>query len=771
MPTATTRSSDLQPRLKQVSGAKARRQERHPGHRYGRVRREGDEDIVRQARSDDEAESESVRSDEGDSMSQSSAASLPDSHQRSSSPSFLRPDLSNGNTSSLSDPSDPLPSTSNSISQVLQPSRLDWSDIAQESEEGVQVIHYDNLGDLTKEDTGNEEEEEAAKATSRDPRTTKRPGGMSARQVYLKRLENDPAYIPRVGEFWGHDERLLDKDLRSLSGWWRGKWTARGGFSGRGRGSFGPSGHHRSFTVDAHSGEHQSDPVDQTWKHDGYEELNKGDESSSSKAKNREEVFRGRGRGRGLAVRGLGPVTRPARSQSSASQAQNNHIPIRPYGHNRSYSLWGRYEHAWTKHAVTFLFQDVLNKPKNGEDVGVRVKLPGQQRYNVVRILKPDPSIEASISDRPPQPARSIVVKLPTRSTAAPKAEGVSQLAPSLPLPELQEVKPKSHDADVAPLPSGATKASNPRPTEVISDQIDVVAPQAEETLQPRSPPGIQLITNLPATTPSPAYSSPSYGPGYQYPMPRPAYPGMQMAETPMWFDPRMPYGYPTPPPMPGHVYTPPPLPAHHIHHHHAHSLSHPHNFPPGPPMATSYYHPSVMPIDYSQVAPLPDYTRPQQERRASRSYAYSADGVMVDLQTGAPIFAPPKITAKVAIRKPENLQTSDQRQTKQAPSGDAPVGNSEPAVVSTPAPQYVPPSEEAAMPYLHGVTPGSAGPAVWSGFPPAQGGYYYHHGYPTHGQGPEYPFGQPPHAAHPMQAFPPHYYGEQQEYQPPVYY
>jgi hypothetical protein len=26
-----------------------------------------------------------------------------------------------------------------------------------------------------------------------------------------------------VGEFWGHDDRLLDKDLRSLSGWWRGR--------------------------------------------------------------------------------------------------------------------------------------------------------------------------------------------------------------------------------------------------------------------------------------------------------------------------------------------------------------------------------------------------------------------------------------------------------------------------------------------------------------------------------------------------------------------
>ncbi|CCA72821.1 hypothetical protein PIIN_06757 [Serendipita indica DSM 11827] len=478
MPTATTRSSDTQPRLKPVSGTKARRQERHLGHRYGRVRREGDEDIVREARSDDEEESESVHSDEGDSMSQSSAASLPDSHQRSSSRSFLRPDLSNGNTSSLSDPSEPVPSTSNSNSQVFQQSGLDWSDVANEHGEGVHVVQFDNMGDLVKENTGNDEDEGVPRASSRDPRVNKRPGGMSARQVYLKRLENDPAYIPRVGEFWGHDERLLDKDLRSLSGWWRGKWTARGGFSGRGRGSFGPSGHRRSLTIDAQSGGPQSDPVDQTWKHDGYEEMSKGDETS--KLKNREETSRGRGRGRGVASRGLSHVTRPIRSQSSASQAQ---ATPRPYGHGRSYSLWGRYEHAWTKHAVTFLFQDVLNKPKNGEDVGIRVKLPGQSRYNVVRIPKIDSSVDASSPSRPAQPARHIIVKLPNRPTS-PKAENSSLPDLKLDIGEKQEVEP---NPESDPQPSEVAQAKD-SVEEAEREQADVTALQPGESIEHRSP-------------------------------------------------------------------------------------------------------------------------------------------------------------------------------------------------------------------------------------------------------------------------------------------
>ncbi|OBZ65208.1 hypothetical protein A0H81_14809 [Grifola frondosa] len=58
----------------------------------------------------------------------------------------------------------------------------------------------------------------------------------------LVRHTRTPRDVPflhsMVGEFWGHDDRLLHKDLCRLSGWWRGHWQTRG----HGRGTFGMCG-------------------------------------------------------------------------------------------------------------------------------------------------------------------------------------------------------------------------------------------------------------------------------------------------------------------------------------------------------------------------------------------------------------------------------------------------------------------------------------------------------------------------------------------------
>ncbi|KAG8897176.1 hypothetical protein FRC00_004698 [Tulasnella sp. 408] len=51
------------------------------------------------------------------------------------------------------------------------------------------------------------------------------PAYITARQSYLKKLSSDPAATPRVGQFWGHDDRLMDKELRPMSDWWRGRGT------------------------------------------------------------------------------------------------------------------------------------------------------------------------------------------------------------------------------------------------------------------------------------------------------------------------------------------------------------------------------------------------------------------------------------------------------------------------------------------------------------------------------------------------------------------
>ncbi|GAA5848435.1 hypothetical protein JCM5353_000242 [Sporobolomyces roseus] len=57
-----------------------------------------------------------------------------------------------------------------------------------------------------------------------------------AREAYTQRLATDPSYIPKVGKFWGHDDRLASPEVRPLNPFWRG----RGGSvtRGNGRGSF-----------------------------------------------------------------------------------------------------------------------------------------------------------------------------------------------------------------------------------------------------------------------------------------------------------------------------------------------------------------------------------------------------------------------------------------------------------------------------------------------------------------------------------------------------
>ncbi|KAG8924027.1 hypothetical protein FRC02_010686 [Tulasnella sp. 418] len=142
---------------------------------------------------------------------------------------------------------------------------------------------------------------EAAASTSdkgvdSTPSTSKpAPPRETVRQAYLKKLNEDPSFVPTVGQFWGHDDRLMSKEMRGMSDWWRGRWISRGrggGFRGRGRGrgGFGFGG-----PVVA-----QNDPLEKTWGHDGYEELLRQEDSRG----------RGRGgsRGRGFSSRARGPM-------------------------------------------------------------------------------------------------------------------------------------------------------------------------------------------------------------------------------------------------------------------------------------------------------------------------------------------------------------------------------------------------------------------------------------------------------------------------------
>jgi hypothetical protein len=842
MPTATTTSKNAQSTLKSKSGSVNHHKGKVQARRFGRVRREGDEDIVREARSDD-GQSESENTDDADSLSESSALSLPESQLPSSSQSRPTPVYSNGQTSTLSDASEPGTSSGKHLLSVLQGSHLDWSDNVMATEGDVPEVQFDEMGDLDLSDHPQIPAEEEKSVGSLKPKrkggpSFRRPVGMSARQVYLKRLENDPAYTPRVGEFWGHDERLLDKDLRSLSGWWRGKWTSRDGSTsaadGRGRGSMARGKAITSRGKGTRSPPQEDvDPVDLAWKHDGFEEMQSVEERSPKFSKNGNDgttrgTFRGRGRGGGF-------VGRTSRSHSFTPQTQQpTEAPRRPYAHSRAQSMgWNRYEYAWTKHAVTFLFQDTLSKPKKGDEIGVRVKLPGQHKFNIVRIpnnLAQKGDNEAPSSDR--SAPRSFIVKLPKVAKSiidkdkVPLENAHTVASPPIPEEVAKLVQPGStqrvdlHVEPVVHIPPSSVLPTAPANTENVNQVLqadskmleDVTAHlppsqlpvSADPALKPN--PNIQLLTSLPATAPSPAFSSPSYGPGYQFPLPRPTaiypQPSLPNTDASVWYDPRMPYGYPTPPPLPGHqMYTPPP----HVHpmHHHSHSMSHtPMSSQPVAPPPNFYPHPS-MTMDFHLTAPPADYSGPvhrQDVQQPPSSFTYGADGAMIDAQTGLPIFAPAKAAAKIAIRKPnENNEVSSSQVGNKNPlaypsthetqeggnKGEVKIGEYQDhrnetllREGTTPVNPYSQPPPNMPMqmpmqPYMQGSVSGQVAQPFWNGYPQGQNPYYYP-GAPYHMPSQPQDFGYAPPIQNPgstMLNYRPVPYGEPAEFPTAVYY
>lgn len=164
---------------------------------------------------------------------------------------------------------------------------------------------------------------DAPAAAAEDAKPKPAPAHVTARQAYLKKLNADPSAIPRVGQFWGHDDRLMEKELRGMSDWWRGRWMGRGrgggrggGFMGRGRGR---GGH---MAPPAEPPKDDEPIVSQKWGHDGYEELLKQGEKPARGGKRggpprgRGDKVAPRGRGRG----GLNGV--PTSNHPSAIQAQ-----------------------------------------------------------------------------------------------------------------------------------------------------------------------------------------------------------------------------------------------------------------------------------------------------------------------------------------------------------------------------------------------------------------------------------------------------------------
>lgn len=383
----------------------------------------------------------------------------------------------------------------------------------------------------TQELADDEQEDKLPKTPIRRPSFPPRPFGQSARQAYQQRLDNDPSYVPTVGEFWGHDDRLMDKNLRSLSGWWRGRWQGRGrGFAMRGRGGFS------SRPLRPGSDNQDTSPVEKNWTHDGFEELKKNEERKRVQQPGRASF---RGRGGAVPQRGGGSAFSPARSRAGTALPEGRvWFAMKP-------------QLMWTKQHDAFLYLDSHLRGRHGGQPAIRVRIPGS-RGQVVRPPPRQRSQSIGTSIKPTTATSSVhgsdyadkayVVRLP-------KSAGKDKLVPAdveePPIDDLFTVRPRLVAAEPIPLPAPsnirARSASTtnqgsfyPTPPDIQSPNLPLstaqqqleqlsIEPQnsdpvrqaqTEEAVlrnppeqpeeQPRAPPPLQ--TNF---TPSQAYGSP----------------------------------------------------------------------------------------------------------------------------------------------------------------------------------------------------------------------------------------------------------------------
>ncbi|KAK0230428.1 hypothetical protein IW262DRAFT_1425675 [Armillaria fumosa] len=513
----------------------------------------------------------------------------------------------------------------------------------------------------------------------------RRPPGQTARQAYQNRLESDPSYVPTVGEFWGHDDRLLDKDLRSLSGWWRGRWQGRGygrgrgfdrSFAMRGRGGFmgrNAFPHQDSVREDEEVEAVDVPPVERAWTHDGFEEMKRNDEARRSVHQHQSQPFRGAGRVRGGApTRERGGFARTA--GPSASPALSANAPLMSSGR-----IWYpmKPELAWTKQHEGFLYIDASMKPRRGRGAGYRVRIPGS-RGQIVRtpltstkelpIVTPSGTSTTSVLGSE-YGEKTVVVRLPSAKksksvSGKSDVEDIVTKVNDLSIEDVFTVRPQLVTAKPIPLPEpsssrarSSTLQSQSTPSLAVQQKLEQLSihppsdstrwsqteeavlrnPSSSDTPEPQPSSStsdsrsslVPVPTSFPSSVsqPSPAYVSP-----YHYGVPLP--PGV--AVNPVG----MPYEVATGRP----VYLPPP------------PMYNPR--PMMPPLAPTSA-PFVPGHMHGQSNPAADYA----------SHTPPVNG-FIDPATGMPIFsfAPP--SSRIEIRAPGEGDTDRTQGKERASSG-----------------------------------------------------------------------------------------------------
>jgi len=470
--------------------------------------------------------------------------------------------------------------------------------------------------------------------------------GHSARQLYQQKLDSDPSFVPTIGNFWSHDDRLIDTELRNLSGWWRGRGTRGRGrreYNIRGRGEFLGHGAHDNSAIDE-----EVPPVNKTWTHDGFEEMKKKDEQRraeqvavrQAQSSPKRGGFAGRGRGNFMQGRGRGGYARGGFSSPARSR---NDSPFTP-GIRLRFAM--KPELMWTKQHEAFLYFDSTLKPRPGQVPGFRVRLPGHQ-LQVIRLSSPasvplefpHKTTIAVLTDnyvvrlpKPVQEEKGVNVaevndrvdelskdtSIANEDLAAMPGSEPSSPAPDLTTPPVRDVVENVQLEAVAlestPPETEAAEEELIPPPDLSSSDSPVISPFHERpvlpplqtTFTPPPPPPAQ-----PVSQPSPAYGSPF---GYAMPLP----PGIAMSSH------GMPYELATGRP----VYLQPPT-----------------MYTPRPIINSHYLHPSHM-HHHSLSNTSPDFLA------HSASHTPPING-FIDPATGTPIFSFPRQTSRIEIRAP----------------------------------------------------------------------------------------------------------------------
>ncbi|KAG2182987.1 hypothetical protein INT44_005968 [Umbelopsis vinacea] len=174
---------------------------------------------------------------------------------------------------------------------------------------------------------------------------------LEARREYRKKLEEDPSFVPHLGEFWSHDDRFRDDEMKN-NGNDRRRDTPRG----RGRGRGGRIG---AELVEQPPAASAAPGPSQKWAHDGYESLLRMEERDEQHRRSKSEQMEqqgeygqsqfagdrgfGRQRGRGRGFRGgrgrsdqFGRSTRDAPANTSSENDSSKTLPRQPKAENVS---------------------------------------------------------------------------------------------------------------------------------------------------------------------------------------------------------------------------------------------------------------------------------------------------------------------------------------------------------------------------------------------------------------------------------------------------